>query len=462
MSLTCVILAAGLGTRMKSSLPKVLHKLCGKPLLQHVLDTAGELRPAARIVVAGKNVDTIREQISGASISFALQAEPKGTGDALAKALPLLRKGNGTVLVLYGDTPLVTATSLRALLRCSKRRRDALSVLSFRAADPTGYGRIVRGPNGKALRIVEEKDASPAEKKVAEVNSGIYVMRPEALRLLKKIRVNAAKGEYYLTDLFEIANSEGLRTGVYELGQEEEMLGVNTRRELLSAEMIHRRRVVSGLMDRGVWVLDPASVIVHSGVQIGPGSVLYPNVLLEGATRIGKDCVIYPNVRIADSVLEDGSVVKDSSVVEQAKIGRDAQVGPFAHLRPGTILGPSVKIGNFVETKKTIVGKGTKASHLSYLGDAEIGSNVNIGAGTITCNYDGKAKHRTVIGNNVFIGSDSQLVAPVVVGVGAYVGAGSTITHDVPADALALSRARQRTIEGWAGRKKKDTKGAKG
>lgn len=453
MNIACVILAAGLGKRMNSSLPKVLHKICGMPMLQHVINAAQMLRPKKNIVVVGQHSERIKKELPDSRLSFVRQKEPKGTGDALRSAASPIRGFNGTVLVLNGDTPLVTAKTLKKFLACRAKNKDALSVLSFIAEDPSAYGRILRDNSGKALGIVEDKDASNSHRQIKEVNSGFYAINPACMDLLKKIRVNKAKGEYYLTDLLGIAADSNLKTGVYCIGSEEELMGINNRRDLLKAEQFMQAKIINNLVDKGVNFIDTASVHIQSEVKIGQDTLIYPNVYLEGPTKLGSGCTIYPNVRIMNSNIGDNVAIKDSSVIEDSEIQHKAQVGPFAHIRPGSIIGSDAKIGNFVEIKKAVIGDRTKASHLSYIGDALVGKDVNIGAGTITCNYDGQEKHKTVIAEKVFIGSDTQLVAPVKIGRGAYVGAGSTITRDVPPGALAISRVRQENIEGWAMKK---------
>lgn len=453
MKTACVVLAAGVGKRMKSRMPKVLHRVCGIPMLQHVLDAAGKLKPEKRIVVAGKNIEEIRSSIYGQDITFVLQERPLGTGDALLRAKQALNGFAGTVLVLNGDMPLITAKTLRQFLNYSQKRSCDISVISFIAGDPSSYGRIVRDGDGKAVRIVEDKDATPGQKNIREVNSGVYAIKPAAMNLLSRIQINRKKGEYYLTDILEIAAKEGLKTGVYCLPAETELLGVNTAQELSRAERICLRRTIKELTEKGVVFVDPDSVYIHAGVKAGRETLIYPNVFLEGNTRIGSGCTIYPNARLTDSTIGNRAIIKDSSVIEESAVGQNAQIGPFAHLRPGSIIGPRAKIGNFVEIKKSMIGENSKASHLSYIGDATLGKNVNIGAGTITCNYDGVSKHKTEIGDKVFVGSDTQFVAPVKIGRGAYIGAGSTITKDVPPMSLAISRAQQKNIEGWAAKR---------
>jgi bifunctional UDP-N-acetylglucosamine pyrophosphorylase / glucosamine-1-phosphate N-acetyltransferase len=455
MKTAVVILAAGQGKRMKSSLPKVLHRVCGMPMLQSVIDAAKQLKPEWVIVVAGRHIDMFRNDISDPDVQFALQKEPKGTGDALKSALPALRSFDGEVIVLNGDTPLIRPATIRKFLSMHKKKRSHVSVLSFTAADPSGYGRIIRDSTGTFVAIIEEKDADGVQRKIQEVNSGVYALNRKALSLLEGISMNRLKGEYYLTDIVGLAMQRGFAVSAFRIGREEEFMGVNTRAELLRASEIMRQGIMQGLMTKGVNVLDPASVYLHPHASIGKDTTIYPNVVIEGSTTIGKGVTIYPHVRISRSKVGDHAVIMDSTVIEDSRIGARASVGPFARLRPGSEIGEDARIGNFVELKKTVVGKGAKASHLSYLGDAKIGSGVNIGAGTITCNYDGKRKHITVLEDGVFVGSDTQFVAPVKVGKGAYIGAGSTITKDVPPGALAVSRTEQRNIKDWVRKRQK-------
>ncbi len=459
MKTAAVILAAGEGKRMKSSLPKVLHRICGETMLGAVIDTARRIRPEKIVVVAGKHLDRIRDAVGQTigteDVSFALQAEPLGTGHAVMSALPALAGFTGDLVVMNGDTPLVRPETLRKLLQVHRRGKNDLTVLSFIAQKPDAYGRVVRDRAGNAAAIIEEKDADEEQRKIAEVNSGVYVFGPAALRLLGAIEKNPLTQEYYLTDVVYLAGRRGLRASACCIGEEEEFMGVNTRTELMRASGLMRKRIVAGLVERGVGFIDPEAVYIDRGVSVGAGAVIYPNVCLEGATTVGSRTVIYPNARIRDSRIGNDVAIKDSSVIEGSEISDAAVVGPFAHIRPGSVVGREARIGNFVELKKTVVGKGSKASHLSYLGDAKIGRGVNIGAGTITCNYDGVNKHLTVIEDRVFIGSDSQLVAPVRIGKGAYVGAGSTITRDVPQEALAVSRVAQQHVPGWAKKRRK-------
>ena len=462
MKTACVVLAAGLGKRMKSSLPKVLHRICGTPLLQSVLCSVKELRPERIIVVAGSHIGAIRETIGAEGISYVVQKEAKGTGHAVLCARSGLEGFKGEVLILNGDTPLIGHATLRKFLKLHGRDRNAVSVLSFEAEDPANYGRIVRDGSGHVVSIVEDKDADTTQKSIREVNSGVYVLSHAALSLLDGIRKNSLSGEYYLTDIIRTASLKGLRVSAYRIGTEDEFMGVNTREELHRAAGIMKRNIAMHWAGKGVTFLDADSVFIHPEVLIGKETVIYPHVSLEGSTKIGRGATIYPHVRIRHSRIGNGATIKDSTVIEDSIIKDRASVGPFAHIRPGSEVGRRARIGNFVELKNAVVGQDSKASHLSYLGDTRIGKGVNIGAGTITCNYDGKKKHVTIIEDRVFVGSDSQLIAPVRIGKGAYIGAGSTITSDVPPDALALSRARQENLEGWAKRRASKVKIRKG
>lgn len=457
MSTACVILAAGLGKRMRSGVPKVLHEICGASMLESVVNAAKRVNAEKVVVVAGKHLDSIRKTVDAADVFFVLQKEAKGTGHALLCARRALGDFQGTVVVLNGDSPLVEHETIKKFLRLHRRDKNSLSVISFNAKDPKDYGRIVRDGSGGVSAIIEEKDADPFQKKICEVNSGVYALNGEALLLLDAIRMNNAKGEYYLTDIVTEAAKHGLKASAYCIGTEEEFMGVNTREELARASLLMRKRISKKWSERGVTFLDASSVFIHAGVSIGRNSIIYPNVHLEGHVKIGRGTTIFPNVRIVNARIGSGVVIKDSSLIEDSTVKDRASVGPFAHLRPGSEVGVGARVGNFVELKKAVIGRESKASHLSYLGDTVIGKGVNIGAGTITCNYDGEKKHRTVLGDGVFVGSDTQFVAPVKVGRGAYIGAGSTITEDVPAGALALSRTRQKNIRGWANRGRQGT-----
>ena len=432
-------MAAGAGTRMNSDLPKVLHRVAGRAMLDAVLDEAEKLQPEKIVVVASPALAAAAGHLrSRPGVEIVVQDPPRGTGDAAGRALSALPPSADPVLVLSGDTPLITADSLRRLVEEFRRTRAAVALFSARPGDPGSLGRVVR-KNGKFAKIVEARDASPAEKNIGEINAGIYCFRREALaRGLKHIRDHNKAREFYLTDAVSALARARERVEAIELADAREAMGVNTRRELAFADAVERRRGAERLIDQGATLLDPETTLVGPYVSAARDVVIHPFVVLEGRTR-----------------LDEGCEIKSFCDLNDASVGRRTTVGPFARLRPGTVLEEDVRVGNFVETKKAVLRRGAKAAHLSYLGDTEVGEDANIGAGTITCNYDGERKHETVIGKGAFIGSDSQLVAPVSVGDGAYVGAGSTITKDVPPGALAISRESQRNIEGWAQRRKK-------
>ncbi|MCL0085575.1 bifunctional UDP-N-acetylglucosamine diphosphorylase/glucosamine-1-phosphate N-acetyltransferase GlmU [Thermodesulfovibrionales bacterium] len=459
MSLAVVILAAGLGTRMKSSTPKVLHKICERPIIQYVVDSIKPLKPGKIIVVVGPNSEGIKNALAGYSVVFAIQKNPLGTGNAFKVAAKELKRFKGTILVLSGDTPLISASTLQRLLDLHRQGGEDISINSFIGEGDHCYGRIIRN-EGEVEAIIEDRDADEEQKKIKEVNGGIYAIKSHILNLLKEIKINKGKGEYYLVDIVGIAVNKSYRVAAHIIGSESELTGVNTRKDLYKVSRYLRDRVVERWLQDGVSFIDSASVFIHPEVKIGMDTVIYPNVYLEGETIIGDNCTIYPNTRIVSSEICNSVVIKDSTVIESSIIKDRAVIGPFAHIRAGSIIGSSSKIGNFVEIKKSVIGDGTKASHLSYLGDAEIGENVNIGAGSITCNYDGQEKHKTIIEEGAFIGSGTQLVAPVRVERGAYIGAGSTITEDVPSLSLAISRAEQRNVKNWAAKRRpKDKKG---
>jgi len=452
-NLEVIILAAGLGTRMKSGTIKILHRAAGRPIIDYVLDLAADLSPNPPVMVVGYQREAVQKSV-GDRARFAVQEEQKGTGHAVLQAAPHVDPRR-RVLILSGDVPLTSIDTLRRLLDEHASAGNALTLLTMKPTDAGLYGRIVRDANGAVTRIVEAKDATDEEKSIDEVNAGIYVFDGEHLfDNLRNLKPENAQKEYYLTDLLKVIRDAGHRVGAVIAENPIEALGVNSRAELAQVENEIQRRVVERLMSEGVTFRNPSTVVIDSTVTIGPDTVVYPFVTLEGTTRIGEGCVIDPGVHLNNVTVGDDVHLKTGTVAEDAIIEDQANVGPYAHLRPGTRLGRRVKVGNFVETKKATFGEGAKASHLSYIGDAEVGADANIGAGTLTCNYDGVRKHQTIIEEGAFIGSDSQLVAPVRIGRGAYVGAGSTITKDVPPDSLALSRTPQRVIEGWAGRKK--------
>lgn len=446
MSLDIVILAAGQGTRMRSALPKVLHPVADKPMLGHVIATARSLQPSSIQVVIGHSADTVRERLAAADLNFVIQAEQLGTGHAVAQALPQL--GADTVLILYGDVPLIESATLERLLALVSD--DQLGLLTVELADPTGYGRIVRDDNGVVQAIVEHKDANDAQRAIREGNTGILAVPGKRLGdWLGRLSNSNAQGEYYLTDVIAMAVADGLIVATEQAADEMEVLGANDRIQLAQLERHYQQRAARHLMAQGVTLRDPQRFDLRGEVTVGRDVLIDVNVILEGRVVIEDDVQIGPNCVIRDSVLRKGAIVKANSHLEGAEMGEGADCGPFARLRPGTRLGARAHVGNFVELKNAVLGEGAKAGHLSYLGDAEIGARSNIGAGTITCNYDGANKFRTVMGEDVFIGSNSALVAPVNLGDRATTGAGSVVTSDVPADTLAVGRAKQRNIEGW-------------
>ncbi len=440
-----VILAAGLGTRMRSRRPKVLHPVCGRPMLAHVLDVARAVAPAAGgraapdpVVVVSPATERVRDEIGTDGVSYAVQAEPLGTADALRAAMHAVPAGVEEIVVLSGDTPLLRPETVRDLLSRRRAEEATIALAVIHPADPRGYGRIVRGTDGRVARIVEEKDADEATRRVGEANAGLYAFSAAWVRSrIADVAPSPATGEYYLPDLVAMAHAEGGTVVTLDVTDERELAGINDRVQLAEAEAELRRRIVEAHMRAGVTMLDPASVSVESAVEIAPDVVLERGVILQGRTRIGTDSVIGAGSRIVDSVIGERCRVW-SSVIESSEIGDDVQVGPWAHLRPGARVGDGAEVGNFAEIKSSTLGPGSKQHHFSYLGDATVGERVNIGAGTITCNYDGRRKHPTRIGDGAFIGSDTMLVAPVDVGAGARTGAGSVVTRDVPDGMLAV------------------------
>lgn len=445
-SLDIVILAAGQGTRMRSALPKVLHPVAHKSMLGHVIDAARALSPASIQVVIGHGAEQVEQTLAADDLAFVLQAEQLGTGHAVAQALPVLTADK--VLILYGDVPLIQVDTLTALLdRCDDQRLGLLTVL---LDDPSGYGRIVRDAAGQVTSIVEHKDASPEQLAIREGNTGILaVPRIRLEQWLSRLSNNNAQGEYYLTDIIAMAVADGLRIDTEIAGDAMQVQGANDRIQLAQLERHYQTMQVERLMRQGVTLRDPARVDIRGEVEAGRDVMIDINVILEGRVVIEDGVSIGANSIIKDSTLRKGAVVKSHCHLENAELGEGADCGPFARLRPGAVLGKQAHVGNFVELKNARMGEGAKAGHLTYLGDSDIGARTNVGAGTITCNYDGANKHRTVMGEDVFIGSNSSLVAPVTLGDGAVTGAGSTITADVPAGALAVGRARQRNIDSW-------------
>lgn len=459
--LAAVILAAGQGTRMKSTRPKVLHPVAGEPMLQHVIGVARALGAAPVVAVIGHGAEQVRSVCADSSVAFAEQTEQLGTGHALLCAESALEQFQGDLLLLCGDVPLLRSESLQGLLTHHRSGGADVSILTARLEDPTGYGRIVRGPLG-VEGIVEEKDASEIEKEITEINTGIYLFKtPDVFKRLRQLDNRNAQGEYYLTDIVTLTRAAGGTVAALVIDDAREAAGINDRRQLAAAEGLFRERLNTRHMLAGVSMLDPAFTYVASGVHIGPDTLLHPGVHLRGQTTIGRDCVIEPGVVITDCLIGDRVHLKAGSVLSESTVGDDCAIGPMAHLRPGTVLDGQNKIGNFVETKKARIGRKSQASHLTYIGDAVLGKNVNVGCGTITCNYDGVNKHQTTIEDDVFVGSDTQFVAPVKIGRGSLIGAGSTITKDVPADSLALSRAEQKIVTGWAARKRKKQENSK-
>ncbi len=447
MALHVVILAAGQGTRMKSALPKVLQPLAGRPLLAHVLGRALGLGAHATHVVYGHGGDAVPQTFPEADVRWVLQAEQLGTGHAVAQAMPGI-PDDAVVLVLYGDVPLIEAATLKPLVAAA--REGKLALLGVKLDDPTGYGRIVRDAGGKVVRIVEEKDASSAERSVAEVNTGIMAAPAGRLRAwLGGLSNRNAQGEYYLTDVVSLAVAEGMAVEALQAPTVAEVLGINDRAQLAGLETTLRRRIANDLMTAGVTLADPDRIDVRGRVDAGRDVFIDINAVFEGVVELGDNVSIGPNVFIRDSRLGAGCVVQPNTVIESADVGPGCELGPFARLRPGAQLADGVRIGNFVEIKKSRIGPNSKVNHLSYVGDAEIGTRVNVGAGTITCNYDGANKHHTMIGDDVFVGSNTSLVAPVNIGAGATIGAGSTVSKDAPPAELTVARSKQVTVRGW-------------
>jgi bifunctional UDP-N-acetylglucosamine pyrophosphorylase/glucosamine-1-phosphate N-acetyltransferase len=454
MELNVVILAAGKGTRMKSVLPKVMQPLAGRPLLQHVLATAAGLQAARTVVVYGHGGELVQQAFGSGGLLWAEQAEQKGTGHAVLVALPQL-PASGRTLILYGDVPLTSAATLTHLI-ARVDNENTLGLITLEMADPAGYGRIVRDAGGRVTRIVEQKDASAEEKQIREVNTGIFcVPNVQLHKWLPALRNNNAQGEYYLTDIVAMAAAEGVRIETVQPAHGWEVDGVNDKLQLAALERVYQRVQAEALMRAGVTLIDPARLDVRGTVAHGMDVYIEPNVILEGRVVLGSNVRIGANCQLRNCVIGDNVVIKPNSLIDEARVGAGAEIGPFARLRPGTELAEGVHIGNFVETKKAVIGKGSKANHLAYLGDASIGSGVNIGAGTITCNYDGVNKHLTTIGDEAFIGTNSSLIAPVSIGRGATTGAGSAISKDVPDGTLAVARGKQVIIEGWQRPKKK-------
>ena len=454
--LATVILAAGLGTRMKSTRAKVLHRVAGRPMIEYPVELARALDSRRVVCVLGHQADAVRfaveSRFGAGAVGVALQAEQRGTGHAVQQAAPALKDHNGLLLILYGDTPLLTQATLERLVETASA--GILALVTFQPPSPKGYGRVVRDESNKVARIVEEKDCSVSERAIRECNAGIYCGPSRFIfEALESITPNNAQHELYLTDVVEHAAHE-LAVATIEASTDE-VMGVNDRVDLARADRAMRLRLAEALMREGVTVRDPERLYLEPGVRVGRDSELGPGVELRGRTVVGEGCRLEQGVVLTDATVGNNVHLKPYCVVTESVIGDDAQVGPWAHLRPGSVLEEGVHLGNFVETKKTRMGKGAKANHLSYLGDADVGQKVNVGCGTITCNYDGYNKYRTTIGDGAFIGSDTQLVAPVTVGKHAVVGAGTTVYKDVPDGALALTRVEQVHVAGYAEKKRK-------
>ncbi len=453
--IVAIILAAGKGTRMRSKYPKVLHKVGGKPMLQHVIDAATAAGAQKKVVIVGHEAEMVAAMV-GTQGTMALQAEQLGTGHAVMQTAEALKGFSGTALILCGDTPLLDGEELKKFCEAHQASGVAATVLTAIMDDPFGYGRIIRDADGNVQGIVEQKDATEEQKAIREINTGIYCMEcPQMFDVLATLTNDNAQGEYYLTDVLQKLNAAGAKVGGISTADSDMVMGINSRKQLSVAESVMRQRILDKLMDAGVTIMDPASTFIEASVKIGRDTIIYPYTWLEGSTEIGEDCEIGPNARFTNVKIGDDNHL-------QFIYGHDCEVkshvtaGPYVHLRPDTIIGDKVKIGNYVEVKNSNIGTGTKLPHLTYIGDSDIGSGVNMGCGCITVNYDGKKKHRTVIGDNAFVGCNTNLVAPVTVQANTYIGAGSTITKEVPENALAIARAHQKNIEGWAEKYRND------
>ena len=451
-----VILAAGKGTRMKSAWPKVLHRVAGLPMLDHVLTASAALAPRSTTVVIGHQAESVKEAVLGhPGVTFVVQQPQLGTAHALLTTAPVLRSATGTLVLLSGDVPLLSVKTLRSLVDLHESSGAAATLVTAFVGQPQGYGRIVR-VGGQIARIVEDRDATAAEREIGEINAGIYAFTIDGLfEALEGIATGNAQAEYYLPDIVALYRKRGLDVETLTVSDADEIRGINSRLDLAAASRIVRQTKNETLMAAGVTIEDPATTYIDPHVQIGPDTIVHPGVSLEGHTTIGSGCELHSGVRIVDSRLGDRVTILNHCVIGSSTIEHDATVGPFAHFRREVVISERARVGNFVEMKNTVLGAGSKSMHLSYLGDTRVGSDVNIGAGTITCNYDGVTKSQTTIENGAFIGSDTQLIAPVTVGKGAYVGTGTTVRENVPDGALAVSAGKQRNIEGWVAERKK-------
>ena len=452
-NLKAIILAAGEGSRMKSKKPKVLHEILNKSMVDYVIETAKGCGAEEVCVVVGHKAEMVKEGIKSEGVSFALQAEQKGTGHAVMMAGDFIDE-NSDMMILYGDTPLITGETLAKLVEVHREEGHGVTVVSSKIADPTGYGRIMRDDHGSFLRIVEHKDASDVERLINEINTGIYIFNGKDLKdSLGKLNNNNAQGEYYLTDCLELILNTGKKVEAVVAKDADEFFGVNSRVQLAEAAKIMKNRINRKHMENGVTLVDPENTYIGSDVVIGRDTIILPGCVIEGNCVIGEDCEIGPNSRLTDTKLGDGVKFQSSTAIE-SEIGNETTVGPFAYIRPNCHIGNKVKVGDFVEVKNSNIGDGTKIPHLAYIGDTDAGEKINFGCGSIMVNYDGKKKHRTVVEDNVFVGCNVNLVAPVTVKKGSYIAAGSTITKDVPEEVLAVARARQQVIEGWVEKRK--------
>jgi bifunctional UDP-N-acetylglucosamine pyrophosphorylase/glucosamine-1-phosphate N-acetyltransferase len=437
-----IILAAGKGTRMKSRIAKVLHPICGSPMLEFPVELAIELEAKPIVVVVGHQAEMIKETFSTKGLIFVEQKEQLGTGHAVACAMDVFKEFDGNILILCGDVPLLKLETLKGMINHHTHTGAIITILTAFPDDPTSYGRILRNEEGRVVGIIEERDADICQKSIKEVNTGIYLAEKSFIfNSIQRLKRDNIQGEYYLTDIISFANPD--KIGTFHVEDQTEAMGINTRIDLAKANEVCRMRVIHNLMLEGVTILDPRSVYIHRSVKIGRDTIIHPNCYIEGNTIIGEACIIEPGSKIVNSIIDDDVHVRISSVIIDSVVKKGAQIGPFAHIRPSSEIGEGARIGNFVEIKKSKIDKGSKASHLTYIGDSIIGKDVNIGCGTITCNYDGKKKHQTIIEDGVFVGSDTQLVAPVRIGAYSIIGAGSTITKDVPPNSLAVSRVKQ-------------------
>ncbi|MGE5474269.1 MAG: bifunctional UDP-N-acetylglucosamine diphosphorylase/glucosamine-1-phosphate N-acetyltransferase GlmU [Ignavibacteriales bacterium] len=447
-----VILAAGEGKRMKTKHSKVTHKILGKALIEWVYDAAKAAGIDKNIIVIGHKAEEVKACM-GNKADYAVQEQQLGTGHAVMQALPLIESKKGNTIIMCGDMPLINSKTIKEAVENHLKAKSAGTIITADFDNPTGYGRIVKDKSGKVIKIIEEKDASPDERAIKEINSGLYCFDTALLiDAVGKIKNDNKQKEYYLTDVIEILIKDGKKVDTYKIANNFEIMGINDRSQLSQAECIMRKEVLENYMKSGVTIMSPDTITIQPQAQIGIDTVIYPGTIIEGDTKIGEGCIIGPNSRLVDSVVEDGAEVQ-YSVILSSSIGKESHIGPFAYLRPGSKIGAGVKIGDFVEIKNSVIGDKSKVSHLSYIGDCDVGQNVNVGCGTVVVNYDGVKKHRSVIEDNAFIGCNTNLVSPVKVGKNAYTAAGSTITDEVPEDSLAIARSRQENKEGWVKRR---------